>query len=76
MQTIIIRRLKWSVFFMLIWNPAISQAPDGVPYGDPEPLELTPFNIILYIVVPVLLFVVLFLYRKSLKKKQRKDDIK
>ncbi len=50
---------------------AIAQIPGGIPSGKPAPIELTPFNIILYIVAPILIFVIYFLYRRS--KRRDKD---
>ncbi|MEZ5107050.1 MAG: hypothetical protein R2757_21270 [Draconibacterium sp.] len=70
----IFRKLKWSLLFILIGNLAIAQAPDVVPYGEPEPLELTLFNIILYIVVPVLLFTTLIVLRLRQRKKENKKQ--
>ncbi len=48
-----------------------AQAPDLVPYGKPEQLELTPANILFFIVLPVLLFVAFFFIRR--KKKNKKN---
>ena len=46
-----------------------AQQPDLLPPVETEPIELTPFNIILYFVMPVLIFLIYFLYRKSKRKK-------
>jgi len=64
------RKIKWTLLFVLIINSVIAQAPDMVPYGEPEPLELTPFNIILYIVVPVIIFAALVIMRLRQRNKK------
>lgn len=51
---------------------ANAQVPDLLPSGEPEPIELTPFNIIVYIVFPIIIFIIYFWYRKS-KRKQKND---
>jgi len=57
-------------FFSMIAGKA--QAPGNVPYGEPKQLELTPFNIVVFIVVPVLLFIALILIRRK-KKNDKKS---
>ncbi len=51
-----------------------AQAPGNIPYGEPKQLELTPFNIILYFVIPVLLFVALILIRRKRNKEKDKKS--
>jgi len=48
---------------------ANAQIPDLLPSGETEPLELTPFNIIVYFVLPVIIFIIYFWFRKSKRKK-------
>ena len=57
---------------------ANAQIPDLLPPTDTEPLELTPFNIIIYIILPVIIFVIYFWYRKSKRKKKnnRTEELK
>ncbi len=57
-----------TTFLFLVIN-AGAQIPDLIPSGETEPLELTPFNIILYFVVPLILLVFFLWYRKSKRKK-------
>lgn len=45
-----------------------AQAPTHYPSGS-DPMEFTVINILVYIVFPVLLFVLWFLVRRSQKKK-------
>jgi hypothetical protein len=52
-----------------LFGIARAQQPDLLPPVQTDPIELTPFNIILYFVMPVLIFVIYFLYRKSKRKK-------
>ena len=46
-----------------------AQAPGGVPYGQPEPVEFDLFNTIILIVLPILLIIFYFWYRTRKKKK-------
>lgn len=46
-----------------------AQQPDLLPPAQTDPIELTPFNVILYFVMPIAIFVIYFLYRKSKRKK-------
>lgn len=48
-----------------------AQVPYLLPTGETEPLELTLFNVIVYMVLPVLIFIIYFWYRKS--KRQKKN---
>jgi hypothetical protein len=57
-----------SILIILI-GFARAQQPDLLPPVETEPLELTPFNIILYFVVPLFLLVFFLWYRKSKRKK-------
>lgn len=52
----------------LSFGIARAQQPDLLPPAQTDPIVLTPFNIILYFVVPVVIFVIYYLYRKSKKK--------
>ncbi len=65
------RKITATMFLLLIIVTAIAQTPDMYPPPVPEPFELTLFNIILYIVLPVALIVFFILYRRK-KKKERK----
>lgn len=55
---------------------ALAQTPDLYPPTVPEPIELNLFNILLYIVSPVLLFVFLYFWRRKRKaqRRQAKED--
>jgi hypothetical protein len=46
-----------------------AQQPDLLPPAQTDPIELTPFNIILYFVMPMAIFLIYFWYRKSKRKK-------
>jgi len=52
----------------LLFGIARAQQPGLLPPAQTDPIELTPFNIILYFVIPVVIFVIYYLYRKSKKK--------
>lgn len=56
---------------LLMMITASAQTPDMCPPPNPEPVEKTTLNIILYIVLPLLLVVIYFLYRKTLKKREK-----
>ena len=52
-----------------LFGIARSQQPDLLPPAQTDSIELTPFNIILYFVMPVVIFVIYYLYRKSKRTK-------
>ncbi len=56
------------LLILLLNLAAKAQAPGGVPYGDPKAIQLSPFNIIIYIVLPLLLILFYFWYRNRKKK--------
>ncbi len=62
------------ITFLFTAIVAHAQIPDFLPSGDTEPLELTTFNIVLYIVIPVALFIFYLWYRKSKRKKKNNTD--
>lgn len=68
-----VNKMKSKLFFTAIltflFGIVRAQQPDLLPPVKTEPIELTPFNIILYIVMPVLIFLIYFWYRKSKRKK-------
>lgn len=71
-----LRRLPISWILILFWSTVQAQAPSGIPYGETEPIEFTPFNIILYFVIPFILIVFYFVYRRKQKKKQKEQQKK
>ncbi|TNF43861.1 MAG: hypothetical protein EP310_04015 [Bacteroidetes bacterium] len=65
-------KIVLTVIAILKFTFVKAQQPDLLPPAQTEPLELTPFNIILYFVMPVIIFIIFFWYRKSKKKKNAK----
>ncbi|MGC9343724.1 MAG: hypothetical protein ACP5E3_13555 [Bacteroidales bacterium] len=61
------------VLFLFSSSGLIAQAPTHYPTGN-DPVELTPFNIFIYIVVPVL-FVIIYLWWRRIKIKERKKKL-
>jgi hypothetical protein len=61
---------KSGIFILMLFFSVLSiaQAPGGVPYGEPEPVEWDLFNVILLIVIPVLVLLV-YLWRRHKHKK-------
>jgi len=53
---------------------AFAQTPDLYPPKDPEPIDFSLQNIILYIVMPLVLIVAFLLYRKKKRKEARKKE--
>ncbi len=49
---------------------SFAQAPSGVPYGQPDELELDLTNIIVFIVLPLLLIAFFIWFRISKKRKK------
>ncbi len=65
----ILRNFAVVVLMMVLWLPSLAQAPGGVPYGEPKPVEFDLFNTIILIVLPVLLIIFFIWYRKRRNKK-------
>mgnify|MGYP006290165009 CR=1 FL=1 len=51
-----------------------AQTPDMYPPPEPEPVDVTTVNIILYVVVPIILIIAFFLYRKWVKKRKNNNQ--
>jgi hypothetical protein len=62
-------KIIFTSILTLLFGIARAQQPDLLPPVQTDPIELTPFNIILYFVMPVVIFVIYYLYRKSKRKK-------
>jgi hypothetical protein len=62
------------VFVFLMVQTAIAQTPDLYPPKDPEPIDFSIQNIILYIVMPLVLIVAYLLYRRKKRKDARKKE--
>ena len=58
-------------FFVLQLN---AQTPEHYPPVKPEPVDFSLFNIILYILLPLLLIGAYLLYRRSRKKAEKKKE--
>lgn len=65
------RKIKFSVILILLVVKSLAQSPDFYPPTVPEQIEITPFNVVLYLIVPLLIILAYFLYRNSQKKKQQ-----
>lgn len=59
------------IFFMLELS---AQTPDHYPPVDPEPVDFNLFNIVLYILLPMLLIGGYLLYLRSRKKAEKKKE--
>jgi hypothetical protein len=64
-------KAKQLILYFFLFEAILSkaQAPGHVPYGEPDQLELTPANILFFIVLPILLFVAFYVLRRKKKKK-------
>jgi hypothetical protein len=66
------RKLIYSLFLLLIMMAALAQTPDHYPPTVPRQVDVSLFNLILYIVLPIGIVAAWFWYQRSLKNKQRK----
>jgi hypothetical protein len=66
-----LKKLSLQICNILAVLIANAQIPDIIPSGEADPIDLTPFNIILYFVLPVLLFIFYLWYRKSKRKNKK-----
>jgi uncharacterized protein YacL len=53
---------------------ASAQIPDLLPTGETEPIELTTLNIVIYFVLPIVIFIIYFWYRKSKRENKNIPD--
>ena len=65
------KKVSITSFLLVVSLWAAAQAPAHVPYGKPEPVDFTPLNIILLIVLP-LLMLFLYFYQRNKKKGRKK----
>jgi hypothetical protein len=67
--------LKFAGFLvlLLVQLHVTGQTPDMYPRPVPQPVGIDTFNIILYIVVPILIVVAYFAYRNWKKKPGNRD---
>lgn len=63
-----------SLLFFFFAFQLNAQTPDHYPPVEPEPIDFSLFNIILYILLPLLLIGGYLLYRRSLKKREKKKE--
>ena len=68
-----IRSILSLLFFVLVFQ-LNAQTPDHYPPVDPEPVDFSLFNIILYILLPLLLIGGYLFYRRSRKKAKKKKE--
>ena len=67
------RKIKYSIISILLAVKTFAQSPDFYPPTVPKQVEITPFNVILYVVAPLLIILYYFLYSKSQKKKRQEE---
>ncbi len=66
------RKILFSILWFFLLTNTFAQSPDMYPPTVPETVDVTLFNIILYIVLPIGLVAAFFLYQRSQKKKKKK----
>jgi hypothetical protein len=62
-------KLTFAFFFTTIWLKSWSQTAEGLFGADAEPIEWNLFNIVLFIVLPILLIIIYIWHRKRKNKK-------
>lgn len=65
------RKIKYSIISILLAVKTFAQSPDFYPPTVPEQIEITPFNVVLYVIIPLLIILAYYLYRNSQKKKRQ-----
>jgi hypothetical protein len=63
-----------SLVFIVFVLQLNAQTPDNYPPVNPEPIDFNLFNIVLYILLPMLLIIGYLLYRRSRKKAEKKKE--
>ncbi len=66
------KKLFATIGFLILMANAIAQTPEMYPPPDPEPVEITPLNIVLFVVMPIVLVIIFVLYMRWVKKRRRK----
>ncbi len=65
--------MRTVMFILMVWLPGLllAQRPTHIPF-DKEPLRLfeSPFNIIFYIVIPLLILFLYVIWRRKIRKEQ------
>lgn len=64
-----IRKVSLLILLLSLWMQSQAQTADGLFGADPEPTEWNALNIVLFIVLPILLFVFFLWFRKRKNKK-------
>lgn len=62
------------VFVFLLVQTTFAQTPDLYPPKNPEPIDFSLLNIILYIILPLMLIIAYFLYRRKKRNEARKKE--
>ncbi len=60
-----VKRYGTFVLLLFVVLHSIAQAPSGIPYGKPEPLELNLTNIIFFFVIPILMIIFYIVRRRN-----------
>ena len=69
-----LKKTVLQIIFLFATVVISAQIPDLIPSGKAEPIELTPLNIILYIVAPIVIFIIYYWFRKSKRKNKNITD--
>ncbi len=64
-------KLVITMLMLLVGIVAMAQTPTHYPPPVPEPVEPSLFNVILYLVVPALLFIFYIFYRRHKRNKRK-----
>ncbi len=60
-----------TLYMVAFLQNASAQTPQNYPSPDPKPVPFTPFNIIFYILIPILIIIVFLWIRRSSKKNKQ-----
>lgn len=69
------RKLISGLLLLISGTITYAQSPDHYPPTVPQPVDITLFNLILYIVLPIGLVVAFFWYQRSQKKKRNRERL-
>jgi hypothetical protein len=72
------RKLKYTLFLLIAGVMSYAQTPDLYPPTVPEPVGISFYNIVLYVLLPLGIIVAFFVYgyaqkKKKQERKERKD---
>ncbi len=72
-KLLLFRLINTFILVVLLGFSTFPQSPTNYPPVDTKPIELTPINIIVYFVLPVIIVIAYFLIRRYFRRQREKE---